>query len=89
MYLHVCLRYLLNLQYIDDFLVVGYGKNRVCKDARALCGTLREAGAIISIKSVLEPVPEIPWFGKLLVFSEHNAGFFRMVRVGLPWLASG
>ena len=57
------------LQYIDDFVVVGYGRNRVRKGAGFLCVALRQAGAVISIKSILEPVLEIPWLGKLLVFS--------------------
>ena len=64
------------LQYIDDFLVVGYGKHRVRTAAGALSTALHEAGAIISIKSVLEPVPEIPWLGKQLVFCGPNAGVF-------------
>ena len=72
------------LQYIDDFLVVGYGKNRVRKAARTLCVALHEVGAIISIKSVLEPAPEIPWFGKLCC-----GVFSKKVRVAFPWLASG
>ena len=54
-------------------LVVGYGKRRVRTAARALSDALRRAGAVISIKSVLEPVPEIPWLGKNLVFSGPNA----------------
>ena len=60
---------LLVLQYIDDFLVVGYGRNRVRSAVGALSEALRKAGAIISIKSVLELVSEIPWLGKQLVFS--------------------
>ena len=58
------------------FLVVGCGKNRVCKAAATLCIAVREAGTGISIKSILEPVPEILWLGKLLVFSGPNAGDF-------------
>ena len=64
------------LQYIDDFLVVGYGKRRVRTGARALSDALRRAGAIISIKGVLEPVPELPWLVKNLVVCGPNAGVF-------------
>ena len=71
--IHFTVRPVLVLQYIDDFVVVGYGMNRygtnrVRTAARALSDALWRAGAIISIKSVLKPVPEIPWLGKNLVF---------------------
>ena len=46
------------------------------KGAWFLCVALRQAGAVISIKSILEPVLEIPWLGKLLVFSRHNVWVF-------------
>ena len=64
------------LQYIDDFLVVGYGKNRIRTAAGALSEAFQRAGNFISIESVLEPLPEIPWLGKQLVFSGSNAGVF-------------
>ena len=64
------------LQYIDDLLVVGYGKHRVRTAARALSEALRRAGAIIGMKSVLKPVHEIPWLGKHLIFSGPNSGVF-------------
>ena len=47
------------LHYLDDFLILGYGKNRVRTAAASLCKALREAGAIISVKSVLEDVTMI------------------------------
>ena len=48
-------------QYMDHFLVGGYNTNRGGAAAEAL---RERAGTTISIKSVLEPVPEIPWLGK-------------------------
>ena len=50
---------LIVLHYLDDFLVVGYGKTRVGWMAQRLCDALRRGGAVISTKSVLDPVPEI------------------------------
>ena len=64
------------LHYLDDFLVVGYGKTRVGSVAQHLCDALRRAGAVISTKSVLEPVPEIQWLGKWLVLSGGGLGVF-------------
>ena len=52
------------VHYLDDFLVIGYGKARVGSVAQRLCDALRRAGAVISTKSVLEPVPKIQWLGK-------------------------
>ena len=52
------------VHYLDDFLVIGYGKARVGSVAQRLCDALRRAGAMISTKSVLEPVPKIQWLGK-------------------------
>ena len=63
-------------QYIGDFLVVGYGRQCVRTAAGALSEALQRVCAIISIKSVPEPVTEIPWLGKYLVFSGPNAGVF-------------
>ena len=64
------------LHYLDDFLVVGYGKSRVGSVAQRLCDALRRAGAVISTKSVLDPVLEIQWLGKRLVLSGDGAGVF-------------
>ena len=64
------------LQYIDDFLVVGYNKHCVRKAVGALSEALWRASAIISIKSVLEPVLEMPRLGKHVIFSGPNAGVF-------------
>ena len=64
------------LHYLDDFLVIGYGKARVISVSQCLCDALRKAGAIISTKSVLELVPEIQWLGKWLVLSGVGAGVF-------------
>ena len=47
------------LHYLDDFLVIGYGKAKVGWVSQRLCDALRKAGAVISTKSVLEPVPGI------------------------------
>ena len=64
------------LHYLDDFRVVGYGKSRVGSVAQRLCDALRRAGAVISTKSVLDPMPEIQWLGKWLVLSGDGAGVF-------------
>ena len=64
------------LQYLDDFLVIGYGKARVGSVSQRPCDALRKVGAVISTKSVLEPVPEIEWLGKWLVLSGNGAGVF-------------
>ena len=64
------------LHYLDDFLVIGYGKAKVGSVSQRLCDALRKAGAVISTKSVLEPVPEIQWLGKWLVLSGDGAGVF-------------
>ena len=61
------------LHYLDDFLIVGYGKNRVRTAAASLCEALRKSGAIISVKSVLEPVTRILWLGKDLNFDPLNS----------------
>ena len=64
------------LHYLDDFPIVGYGHSRVGSVAQSLCEALRRAGAVISTKSVLDPVPEIRWLGKWLVLSGDGAGVF-------------
>ena len=64
------------LHYLDDFLVIGYGKAKVGSVSQRLCDALRKAGAVISTKSVLEPVPEIQWLGKWLVLSGDGAVVF-------------
>ena len=64
------------LHYLDDFLVVGYGKTRVGSVARRLCDAGRRAGAVISTKNVLEPVPEIHRLGKWLVLCGGGTGVF-------------
>ena len=64
------------LHYLDYFLVVGYGKTRVSSVAQRLCDALHRTGAVISTKSVLDPVPEIEWLGKWLVLSGDGAGVF-------------
>ena len=64
------------LHYLDDFLVIGYGKAKVGSVSQRLCDALRKAGAVISTKSVLEPVPEIQWLGKWLVLSGDRAEVF-------------
>ena len=78
------------LHYLDDFLVVGYGLGNVRSAAGQLCSALRLEGAIISPKSILEPVPEIDGLGKRPVLSGELAGVFAMaggwqIMVGL-WL---
>ena len=64
------------MHYLDDFLVVGYGKSRGGSVAQRLCDALRRAGVVISTKSVLDPVLEIQWLGKWLVLSGDGAGVF-------------
>ena len=64
------------LHYLDDFLVIGYGKARGASVSQRLCDALRKAGAVIRTKSVLEPVLEIQWLGKWLVLSGDGAGVF-------------
>ena len=81
---------ILVLHYLDDFLLVVYGSGNVRSAASQLCSALRLEGAIISPKSVLEPVTEIDWLGKHLVLSGDLAGFLRwrggwQILVG-PWL---
>ena len=78
------------LHYLDDFLVVGFGSGNVRSAAGQLCSALRLEAAIISPKSILEPVPEIDWLGKRLVLSGELAGVFAMaggwqILIGL-WL---
>ena len=70
------LDFVLVLQYINNLLVVGCGKHRVRTAAAALSKALRRGGAITSIKSVLEPVTEIPWLAKHMVFFGPNARVF-------------
>ena len=62
------------LHYLDDFLLVGYSKPRVREASAKLCDALTRAGAIISVKSVLEPTQEIMWLGKWLSFSRTSGG---------------
>ena len=64
------------MHYLDDFLVVGYGKARAGSVAQRQCDALRRARDVISTKSVLEPVHEIQWLGKWLVLSGDGAGVF-------------
>ena len=64
------------LHYLDDFLVIGYGKARVGSVSQRLCDALRRAGAVISTKSIQEPVPEIQWLGKWLLLSGDGVGVF-------------
>ena len=45
------------LHYLDNFLVIGYGRAKVGSISQRLCGALRKAGAVFSAKSVLEPAP--------------------------------
>ena len=78
------------LHYLDDFLVIGFGASNVRSAARRLGDLLREEGAIIGPKSILDPVSSIIWLGKRLVLSGPNRGVFVLedqwvVLVGL-WL---
>ena len=52
------------VHYLDDFLVMGYGKASVGSVEQRLCDALRRAGVVISTKCVLEPVPKIQWLAK-------------------------
>ena len=69
------------LYYLDDFLVVGNGHSNVRTIATQLCQTLRAEGVVISPKSILEPVPELPWLAKHLILSVEDAGIFQLPRV--------
>ena len=64
------------LHYLDDFLLLGYGASRVKWATDRLIGrdALRDAGAIISAKSILELVQQIVWLGKHLSLSGPNLG---------------
>ena len=78
------------LHYLDDFLVIGFCASNVRSAARRLSDLLREEEAIISPKSILDPVPSIVWTGKRLVLSGPSRGVFVLedqwvVLVGL-WL---
>ena len=64
------------LHYLDDFLVLGFGAGNVRSAAARLCDLLGREGAIISPKSILEPVPSIVWLGKQLVLSGAGQGVF-------------
>ena len=44
----------IGLHYLDDFLVVGYGKAMVGSMAQHLCDALRRAGVVISTKSGMD-----------------------------------
>ena len=70
------------LHYVDDFPVVWHGWSRVGSVAQNLRKALRQAGAIINTKSVLDPVLEIQWLGKWLVLSGDGAGVFSKGRGG-------
>ena len=63
------------LHYLDDFLVIGFGASNVRSAARRLVELLREEGAIISPKSILDPVSSITWLGKRLVLSGPTGEF--------------
>ena len=52
------------LIYIDDVLIVGWGKARVREQARCALKALCDAGGVISPKSTLEPVTRVVWLGK-------------------------
>ena len=81
---------MLVLHYDDGFLLVGYGPPRVRNAAATLCTALKNAGAIISSKSILKPTQTIVWLGKLLCFSrDGGGGSSPRAQVGQPWLASG
>ena len=54
--------------------------------SQRLCDALRKAGALISTKSVLEPVPEIQWLGKWLVLSRNGVGPFPEGQGGTAFL---
>ena len=64
------------LHYLDDFLLVGYGMDNVQGAARQFCELVRREGAIISPKSVLDPVSSIVWLGKHLVLLGQGQGVF-------------
>ena len=64
------------LQYIDDVSIIGNGKSGVRSAVSDLCRALQEAGAVISVKSILEPVPDsFPLMCKHSKCSEFNGVF--------------
>ena len=81
------------LHCLDDFLLVGYGRPIVRNAAATLCIALRNAGAIISSKSILEPTQAIVWLGKLLCFPWNGGGGpapgSRLDNLGWPLASSG
>ena len=52
------------LIYIEDVLIVGWGKARVHEHAMRAVQALCAAGRVISPKSTLEPVTHLVWLGK-------------------------
>ena len=52
------------LIYIDDVLIVGHGKGRMCGPAMRAMLALRAAGGVICRKSTLEPVTRFVWLGQ-------------------------
>ena len=55
---------MLVLLYMDDVLIVGWGKARVCEQALRAVEALRAAGGVISPKSTLEPVTRLVRLGQ-------------------------
>ena len=77
------------LHHLDDSLVRVYGRSTVGSGAHNLCKALRQAAAVISSKSVFDPVPEIQWLGKWPVLSRNGAQVFSEGQGGLPCRAFG
>ena len=55
---------MLVLIYIDDVLIVRWGKQRVRKQPQRVVEALRAAGGFISPQSTLEPLTRLVWLGK-------------------------
>jgi len=70
----VVIRSLFVGQYLDDVLVVGFGKGRVQDFTALLVHEIHEAGWLVNYKkSILSPVKELEWLGKSIKVS--SAGF--------------
>ena len=52
------------LIYIDDLLIVGEGKGRMCEHAMRAVQALRAAGGVISPKRTFQPVTPLVWLGE-------------------------
>ena len=57
--------WVLVLVYLDDVLMLGYGKSWVSEQAAKIANHMCASGAIVSPKSTLDAVEVIAWIGKI------------------------